>query len=212
MQDDIDIEHDELGDAARGRRRAGGRGPWAAWSEEDGWGGGGRRRFARGGRGPGHGWAGPPRGGLGPRGGGRMRRGDIRTAVLVVLSEQDGHGYQLIQALEAKTDGAWRPSPGSVYPTLQLLEDSGLATSELREGKRVYSITDEGRAEAERRVSEAGRLPWEQGAQDGGLRGAMMQLQMAARQINAEGDPDHVEAAIAVVNDARKQLYRLLAD
>ena len=142
-----------------------------------------------------------------------MRRGDIRTAVLVVLAEQDGHGYQLIQALEAKTDGAWRPSPGSIYPTLQLLEDTGLATSELRDGKRVYSITDEGRAEAERRVDEAGRLPWEQsGAQDGGLRGAMTQLQLAARQINAEGDPEHIEAAIAAVNDARKQLYRLLAE
>lgn len=220
MQDDIDIEMDDDTEQAAQRRRPGGgrgSGQWAMWGPEDAayWGGQGRRRFARGGRGPGHGRGGPPRGGFGggfgPRGG-RMRRGDIRTAVLVVLSEQDGHGYQLIQALEAKTDGAWRPSPGSVYPTLQLLEDTGLATSELRDGKRVYSITDEGRAEADRRVDEAGRLPWEQGPQDGGLRGAMMQLHLAARQINAEGDPEHVEAAIAVVNDARKQLYRLLAD
>ena len=154
----------------------------------------------------------------GPRGGAKRRRsqmfesGEIKFVILRLLKEKPRHGYEIIKALEERMGGHYTPSAGTVYPTLQLLEDSGLATSELREGKRVYSITDEGRAEAERRVSEAGRLPWEQGAQDGGLRGAMMQLQMAARQINAEGDPDHVEAAIAVVNDARKQLYRLLAD
>jgi DNA-binding PadR family transcriptional regulator len=177
----------------------------APWDDEDA--SGGRRRFGRGGpRGMG------PRGGFGPRGGGRMKRGDIRTAVLVVLAEQPGHGYQIIQALEAKTEGAWRPSPGSVYPTLQLLEDSGLATSSEQDGKRIYTITDEGRAEAERKVDEAGRLPWEQGPQDGGLRGAMMQLAMATRQINAEGDPARIEQVIGIVNDARKQIYRILAE
>jgi len=173
----------------------------------------GERRGERGGRfnrgGP---FGGPRGGGFGPRGGGRMKRGDIRTAVLVILSEQSGHGYQIIQALEAKTDGAWRPSPGSVYPTLQLLEDSGLAESSEQDGKRVYSITDEGRAEAEQKVEEAGRLPWEIGSQDGGLRGAMMQLQMAGRMVNAEGDPARIEAATEILNDARKRLYGLLAE
>ena len=165
--------------------------------------GGRRARFNRGG----------PRGGPfgGPRGGGRMKRGDIRTAVLVILSEQSGHGYQIIQALEAKTDGAWRPSPGSVYPTLQLLEDSGLATSSEQDGKRVYSITDAGRAEAEQRVEEAGRLPWE-GSHGGGPRNAMMQLQLAARAVFADGDPARIEAATEILNDARKRLYGLLAE
>src|SRR4051795_9788545 len=83
----------------------------------------------------------------GRRRGGRMRRGDIRTALLSVLVEEPGHGYDLIERLEEKTSGAWRPSPGSVYPTLQLLEDEGLAKSGERDGKRVYEITDEGRAE-----------------------------------------------------------------
>ena len=190
--------HDRLGDT---------------WGDGFGWDGerrghpGGRRsRFNRGGR-----RGGPRGGGFGPRGGGRMKRGDIRTAVLVVLSEQSGHGYQIIQALEAKTDGAWRPSPGSVYPMLQLLEDSGLATSSEQEGKRVYSITDAGRTEAEQRVEEAGRLPWE-GSHGGGPRNAMMQLQLAARAVFADGDPARIEAATAILDDARKRLYGLLAE
>ena len=81
------------------------------------------------------------------RGRGRMRRGDIRTAVLAVLSEEPGHGYDVMQRLEDKTDGSWRPSPGSVYPMLQLLADEGLARSVERDGKRVYELTDAGRAE-----------------------------------------------------------------
>ncbi len=90
-----------------------------------------------------------------------MRRGDIRTALLAILAEEPGHGYDLIQRLEEKTAGAWRPSPGSVYPSLQLLEDEGLARSGERDGKRVYEITDAGRAEASQRVEEAGGTPWE---------------------------------------------------
>src|SRR3954470_19221159 len=92
----------------------------------------------------------------GRRRGGRMRRGDIRTALLAVLAEEPGHGYDVIQRLEEKTEGAWRPSPGSVYPTLQLLEDEGLTRSVDRDGKRVYEITALGREEATRRVEQAG--------------------------------------------------------
>src|SRR5207237_7140417 len=86
----------------------------------------------------------------------RMRRGQIRTALLAVLAEEPGHGYDVMQKLEDKTGGAWRPSPGSVYPTLQLLEDEGLVRSSERDGKRVFEITDAGRAEADARVAEAG--------------------------------------------------------
>src|SRR5882672_1400450 len=97
----------------------------------------------------------------GRRRGGRMRRGDIRTAVLAILAEEPGHGYDVIQRLEEKTAGAWRPSPGSVYPMLQLLEDEGLVRSSERESKRVYEITATGREEAERRIEEAGGAPWD---------------------------------------------------
>jgi DNA-binding PadR family transcriptional regulator len=86
-----------------------------------------------------------------------MRRGEIRFALLSVLSEGPGHGYELIGRLEEKTGGVWRPSPGSVYPTLQLLEDEGLVRSETRDGKRVYELTDAGRAEVERRARARAR-------------------------------------------------------
>ncbi len=95
------------------------------------------------------------------RGRGRMRRGDIRTAVLAVLNEEPGHGYDVIQRLEDKTDGSWRPSPGSVYPMLQLLADEGLARSVERDGKRVYELTDAGRAETQQRIEDAGGTPWD---------------------------------------------------
>ncbi len=141
-----------------------------------------------------------------------MRRGDIRTAVLAVLDEQPRHGYEVIQALEDKTGGAWRPSAGSVYPTLQLLEDEGLARSSDRDGKRVYELTDEGHAEARSRLEEAGGPPWA-GAEGGGsLRGALMQLHVAARQVGAAGNQAQVEQALQIITEARKQLYRLLAE
>ena len=86
------------------------------------------------------GW-GPPWMGPGPR----ARRGDVRIAVLALLAEGPMHGYQIITELESRSGGVWRPSPGSVYPTLQLLEDEDLVTSQEVGGKRVYSITDAGR-------------------------------------------------------------------
>ena len=101
---------------------------------------------------------GPFSGGSPRHRGGRMRRGDIRTALLAALSEGPGHGYDVIKTLEEKSGGAWKPSPGSVYPTLQLLEDEGLVRSTERDGKRVYEITDDGRAEAARRIEEGSVL------------------------------------------------------
>jgi DNA-binding PadR family transcriptional regulator len=143
----------------------------------------------------------------------RMRRGDIRTAVLVVLAEQPRHGYEVIQALEERSGGAWRPSAGSIYPTLQLLEDEGLARSSERDGKRVFELTESGKAEAEARVDEAGGPPWAGAVGDGiNLRAGVMQLMMAARQVGSAGSPEQVEQAVQIVTDARKRLYRLLAD
>src|SRR5437879_9066911 len=92
-------------------------------------------------------------------GGPRMRRGQIRTALLAVLAEEPGHGYDVMQNLEDKTGGAWRPSPGSVYPTLQLLEDEGLVRSTERDGKCVFEITEAGRTESAERIEQAGGTP-----------------------------------------------------
>ncbi len=160
---------------------------------------------------------GDPRfGGGSRRGGGRRQRGDIRTALLALLADEPGHGYDLITRLDERSGGSWRPSPGSIYPTLQLLEDEGLARSVERDGKRVYELTDEGRAEAERRIESAGGPPWERarrgGAGVGELREAMGQLGFAVRQVSMGGRPEQVERVTAIVNEARKQVYQLLAE
>jgi DNA-binding PadR family transcriptional regulator len=115
----------------------------------------------------------------------------------------------VIQALEEKSGGRWRPSPGSVYPTLQQLEDEDLLRSEEREGKRVYEVTDEGRVEAERRLAEGG-APWEDDGPD--FRGNVKLLFLAYKQVMLAGSPDQGEAANEIIANARRQMYRLLAD
>ena len=149
------------------------------------------------------------------RGPGRMGRGDIRTAILAVLAEEPMHGYQIIRAIGDRTHGAWKPSPGSIYPTLQLLADEGLVTAVDDHGKRVFSLTDEGRTAAEARVAAAGN-PWDAIDGDRGdsreLRSAMRDLHLAAKQVGMTGSRELVERATAVLVNARKELYRLLAD
>jgi DNA-binding PadR family transcriptional regulator len=118
-----------------------------------------------------------------------------------------------MQRIEDKSEGAWRPSPGSVYPSLQLLEDEGLVRSSERDGKRTYEITDAGRAEAERRVEEAGAAPWAQGERGGSygkLFSLLRQVALAARQVAKVGTPAQVEQAATIMEDARKRLYQLL--
>jgi len=176
----------------------------------------GRRGAAQRGRGgPGGGFGGGGFAG-GPRfGGHRARRGDIRPVLLVGLLDGPAHGYELIRRLEERSGGSWRPSPGSVYPTLQLLEEEGLLSAEEREGKRTYTLTDTGRQAAEEAALE-GRPPWERpDAGPGGarhLRGAVEQVALAARQVAMAGQPEQVERAVAILTDARQQLYRLLAE
>jgi DNA-binding PadR family transcriptional regulator len=152
----------------------------------------------------------------GRRRGGRMRRGDIRTAMLAVLAEEPGHGYDVIQRLEEKTSGAWRPSPGSVYPTLQLLEDEGLVRSAERDSKRVFEITDAGREEATRRVAEAGGTPWDLAGSDddriGELHGAIRGLAIASKQVSVSNDRDRLERTIEILKRARKDIYTMLAE
>ena len=112
-----------------------------------------------GGRGPGFGRG---RGGRGRPGGGRGRRGDVRAAILALLAERPMHGYEMLQELSERTHELWRPSPGSLYPALQLLEDQGLVRSVTEEGRRRYELTDDGRtaqAERQRRGAVGGHGP-----------------------------------------------------
>ncbi len=147
-------------------------------------------------------------------GGGRARRGDVRTAILRLLAEQPMHGYQIIQELSSRSGGAWSPSAGSIYPALQLLADEGLVTAEETAGKRVFSLSDAGKAAVAETADRA--APWEEAAQGdsgaGSLREAAGRLMPAIFQIGKAGSTDQVTAAIAILNDARKKLYAILAE
>src|SRR5271165_3484937 len=152
------------------------------------------RRFAgRGMRGPRGRWGGE-RGGWG--GGRRMPRGAIRTAILVALRDEPAHGYEVMRRLEELSGGLWRPSPGSVYPHLQMLEDEGLVQSADVEGSRTYTLTDTGRAEAEK-----ASLPWQAADESDdevrALRLGVGQLMSAAKQLAGDGQKSQVERGIA---------------
>jgi DNA-binding PadR family transcriptional regulator len=155
----------------------------------------------------GGGW-GPPRG----YGGHRARRGDVRSAILALLEERSMHGYEMIQELEERSGGRWRPSAGSIYPTLQLLEDEGLVSAEEVDGRRVFSLTEDGREAAGKRSA---RTPWEDG-DDGSphhrLRTAAIQLGGAAMQVGQAGSEDQISRAAEILTDARRQLYSILAE
>lgn len=143
----------------------------------------------------------------------RMKRGDIRTAVLAALQDGPGHGYELMSRLSERTGGRWRPSPGSVYPMLQALQDEGLVTSTETDGKRVFELTPEGQAEATERAS-AGGNSWEMGTDDEHqkLRASVMQLMAAARQVGMSGNPELLQKAEVIVTEARRKVYQLLAE
>jgi DNA-binding PadR family transcriptional regulator len=125
------------------------------------------------------------------------------------------HGYEVIRELSERTGGMWEPSPGSIYPTLQLLEDEGLVSVEESEGRKQYSLTDQGRAEAEQRSSST--APWEEftkGADPAtmDLRRGVSQMVAAIRQVAEAGTPDQVEKTRAVLAGARKRVYSILAE
>jgi DNA-binding PadR family transcriptional regulator len=190
-------EHLESG--ARGRHRRG----WPPFDAPD---------FAAGFGGPGG--FGPPFGPpFGP--GRRAARGDVRAAILVLLAEKPSHGYQIIQELERRSNGAWRASPGSVYPTLQQLEDEGLVRAvEADGGRRVFELTDTGREEAAKLA--AGPAPWAEAAGSVGgdhrdLRDQAFQLLAAVWQVSRTGDAAHIAEARTILHEARRKLYLLLA-
>ncbi len=144
----------------------------------------------------------------------RMGRGDVRSAVLTLLAEKPMHGYQLIQEIEERSGGAWKPSPGSVYPTLQLLADEGLIIAKESNGRKTYSLTEEGRPVADAAAEDS--APWEaQGARDhvhaSGLPKAGIELAQAAAQVGRSGNPEQVKQAVTVLEDARRKLYSILA-
>ena len=131
------------------------------------------------------------RGGRGPGGRGRARRGDVRLALLRLLAEQPANGYQLMQTIEERSGGRWRPSPGSVYPTLAQLEDEGLIQSVEADGSRRFEITDAGREHLETRADEP--EPWEPADEEGEnaiteLAPLVIQIGKAAWQVATVGD------------------------
>lgn len=153
--------------------------------------------------------------GMGGPGPGRVRRGDIRPAVLRVLADEPMHGYQIIQEISRRSGGTWNPSAGSVYPTLQLLADEGLIVAKETSGKRVFSLTEAGMAAVADLADEP--APWDLAAassdQSGhaALREAAGRLAAAVLQIGKSGDKTQIMSTIEILNAARKQVYTLLA-
>jgi DNA-binding PadR family transcriptional regulator len=178
---------------------------WFAMSAGAGRGRRGRRR-RHGGRPPGF------AGHRGPR----ARRGDVREALLVLLGEEPRNGYQLMQEIEHRSDGAWRPSPGSIYPVLAQLEDEGLVRTGELGGQRVHELTDAGRAWLADRDDDA-RAPWDVVTEEGGsgprqLMKLVREVAIAATQVVKAGDEEQVERAQEVLTGARRSLYRILAE
>jgi DNA-binding PadR family transcriptional regulator len=144
----------------------------------------------------------------------RMRRGDMKYQILELLAERPRHGYDIIRDLEAKYEG-YRASAGSVYPTLQMLEDGGFVTSETVEGKRIYTITAAGRellsqrapdVEADDEDDEEARAPWV------GLRNAAVQLAAAVAQVARERDPAKLARVRDILDRAKREVYAILAN
>jgi DNA-binding PadR family transcriptional regulator len=152
--------------------------------------------------------------GGGPRGRGRRRRGDVRLAVLRLLAEEPRNGYQLIQTIEERSGGQWRPSPGSMYPTLSQLEDEGLVRSTESDGGRRFEITDDGRAALQERAGEPD--PWQ--SQDDPDENAMTELGplvigigKAAWQVASVADEAQRAEAVELLAETRRRLYGILA-
>ncbi len=172
--------------AWQGHRSGGWGGPWG-----DPWGKGQRHQ-----RGP------------------RANRGDVRSAVLALLAEEPMHGYQMIQEISRRSGGSWKPSPGSVYPTLQQLEDEGLVHATEQEGRRVYHLTDDGEQLARERADEfaglwEGVAPSEDDTQLGDL---VFQVGAAFVHVARTGSPEQLSEARKVLMRTRADLYRILGD
>ncbi len=145
----------------------------------------------------------------------KVGRGDVRAAILALLAEEPMHGYQIITELTERSGGVWRPSPGSVYPTLQAMEDQGLVTANKSEGRRVFSLTDEGKATAD--AAGDGPAPWEDAARGANrslvdLRGLMMAVGAAVMQMGRAGSEQQIKAVGEILDETRRRIYLILAE
>jgi DNA-binding PadR family transcriptional regulator len=146
----------------------------------------------------------------------KARRGDIRTAALLLLAEEPRNGYQIMQEVEERSGGVWRPSPGSVYPVLQQLEDEGLVRSQESAGQRLIELTDAGRAALEDRKPDT-PAPWEEMAAAAGehaleLDSLVRQIGLATMQVGQVGTDAQTKEASKLLADCRRSLYRILAE
>jgi len=149
------------------------------------------------------------------RGGPRARRGDVRAAVLALLAERPMHGYEMIKEIEERSEGAWTPSAGSIYPMVQLLEDEGLIRGEEDDGKRRFTLTDAGRAEHEEKAADV--APWDAvraGSPAGhiALRDSIGKLFAAVRQVGQAGDEDQRKQVTELLDETRRKVYAILAE
>jgi DNA-binding PadR family transcriptional regulator len=144
----------------------------------------------------------------------KVSRGDVRIAILHLLAEEPMHGYQIMQELTERSGGMWRPSPGSIYPTLQLLSDEGLIQADEHDGKKVYRLTADGQALVE---SAEDAPPWERfeaGHNDGllGLRDVGFQVGAAVMEVGRSGTDGQIARARQILEQTRKDIYRILTD
>ncbi|GAA3148911.1 DNA-binding PadR family transcriptional regulator [Kribbella aluminosa] len=157
-------------------------------------------------------WGPPPPRWRGPK----ARRGDVRAAILAVLAEQPMNGYGIIQEIAERSGGGWKPSPGSIYPTLQQLEDEGLVTADAEVGRRTFRLTDEGRTYVAEHQDEVS-APWEamsapSGDDENGFKPLFGQVATAMWQVLASGTPEQQAKAREAVLELRRKLYGILAD
>jgi DNA-binding PadR family transcriptional regulator len=149
------------------------------------------------------------------RAGPRVRRGDVRAAILALLAENPRNGYQVMQDIAQRSRGFWRPSSGSVYPALQQLEDEGLVSAQEQEGKRTFDLTGAGRAYVEEHREEL-TAPWDAVTDTVGDRAVELtndlgQVSAALMQVGQVGTEEQVEEARRILSRARRALYELLA-
>lgn len=142
----------------------------------------------------------------------RMGRGDVRSAILALLVDEPMHGYQIIHEIEKRSDGSWKPSPGSVYPTLQMLTDEGLLVANEADGRKTYSLTASGKEEA----AAGGPAPWEKTEARESRRSMVLpkagvKLAEVVGQVSRRGTPEQIEEAVSVIDEARRKLYSILA-